>query len=46
VKGFAITLALGVVISLFAAIFVTRTLLSVSADIVTDESTQHKLYGA
>jgi preprotein translocase subunit SecD len=28
VKGFALTLALGVVISLFTALFVTRTLLN------------------
>lgn len=45
VKGFAVTLALGVIISLFSAIFITRTLLSVSADVVKEES-HHRLYGA
>lgn len=32
VKGFSVTLALGVVISLFAAIFVTRTLLGITLE--------------
>lgn len=34
VKGFAITLALGVAVSLFCAIMVTRTLLQIVADLV------------
>ncbi len=34
VKGFAITLALGVGISLFSAIFVTRTFLAISLDVI------------
>ncbi len=34
VKGFAITLSLGVVVSLFSAIFVTRTFLAVTLDYV------------
>ncbi len=32
VKGFALTLALGMIISLFSAIMITRTLLSIAAD--------------
>ncbi len=32
VKGFAITLALGVIISLFSALYITRTLLAVALD--------------
>jgi preprotein translocase subunit SecD len=34
VKGFAVTLALGVVISLFCAIFVTRTLLNLTVNFI------------
>jgi preprotein translocase subunit SecD len=33
VKGFALTLALGVAVSLFSAIFVTRTLLHLLIDV-------------
>jgi preprotein translocase subunit SecD len=45
VKGFALTLALGMMVSLFSAIFVTRTLLAVSVDIVKPEN-QYKWFGA
>ncbi len=34
VKGFALTLALGMIISLFSAIMITRTLLSIAADAI------------
>jgi preprotein translocase subunit SecD len=45
VKGFALTLALGMMVSLLSAIFVTRTLLAVSADVVKPEN-QYKWFGA
>ncbi|MEN4100752.1 MAG: protein translocase subunit SecD [Anaerolineaceae bacterium] len=45
VKGFALTLALGMAVSLFSAIFVTRTLISVSVDLVKPEN-QYKWFGA
>jgi len=45
VKGFALTLALGMAVSLFSAIFVTRTLLAVSVDFVKPEN-QYKWFGA
>jgi preprotein translocase subunit SecD len=45
VKGFALTLALGMVVSLFSAIFVTRTLLAVSVDLVKPEN-HYKWFGA
>ncbi|MBI3309005.1 MAG: protein translocase subunit SecD, partial [Candidatus Melainabacteria bacterium] len=32
-KGFAVTLAIGVLVSMFSAIFVTKTLLSLSTKI-------------
>ncbi|MEN4042230.1 MAG: protein translocase subunit SecD, partial [Anaerolineaceae bacterium] len=44
VKGFALTLALGMAVSLFSAIFVTRTLISVSVDLVKPEN-QYKWFG-
>ncbi|MCC6148518.1 MAG: protein translocase subunit SecD [Anaerolineaceae bacterium] len=34
VKGFAVTLALGVIVSLFSAVFITRTLLNVVVDLI------------
>lgn len=37
VKGFALTLALGVLVSLFAAVFVSRTFLSVVVDFIKPE---------
>lgn len=40
VKGFALTLALGVLVSLFTAVFVTRTFLSIVVDYIKPE--QHK----
>lgn len=40
VKGFALTLALGVIVSLFTAVFVTRNLLSVVLDYVKPERYQ------
>ena len=45
VKGFALTLALGVAVSLLCAIFVTRTLLGLIIDLVKP-STTSKLLGA
>ncbi len=45
VKGFAVTLALGVAISLFAAIFISRTLLSLVVDFVKPTDHQ-KWFGA
>lgn len=45
VKGFALTLALGVVVSLFTAVFVTRTLLSIVADFIKADQHQ-KWFGA
>jgi preprotein translocase subunit SecD len=45
VKGFALTLALGMAVSLFSAIFVTRTLLAVTVDIVKPEN-HYKWFGA
>jgi preprotein translocase subunit SecD len=45
VKGFALTLALGMIVSLFSAIFVTRTLLAVSVDLVKPEN-HYKWFGA
>jgi preprotein translocase subunit SecD len=44
VKGFAFTLALGVAVSLFTAIIVTRTLLHVVLDNI-DFSERHSLFG-
>ncbi|MEN6580024.1 MAG: protein translocase subunit SecD [Anaerolineaceae bacterium] len=40
VKGFALTLALGVIVSLFTAVFVTRNLLSVVLDYIKPERYQ------
>jgi len=40
VKGFALTLALGVLVSLFTAVFVTRSLLAVILNFVKPERTQ------
>ncbi len=45
VKGFALTLAIGVIVSLFTAIVVTRTLLSITTDAVKPNQYQ-KLFGA
>ncbi|MRS05581.1 protein translocase subunit SecD, partial [bacterium] len=45
VKGFAVTLALGVVISLFAAILITRTLLSLVVELINPADHQ-KWFGA
>jgi preprotein translocase subunit SecD len=45
VKGFALTLALGVVVSMFSAIVTTRTFLSLSLDIV-DPVKHTKWFGA
>lgn len=45
VKGFAVTLALGVVISLFAAIFITRTLLNLVVDLI-NPADHKKWFGA
>lgn len=45
VKGFALTLALGVVVSLFTAVYVTRTFLSLTTDAVKPDQYQ-KLFGA
>jgi len=44
VKGFALTLALGVLVSMFTAIFITRSLLAVVLEYVKPERTQ-KLFG-
>ncbi len=40
VKGFALTLALGVLVSLFTAVFVTRSLLAVVLDYIKPDRTQ------
>lgn len=45
VKGFALTLAIGVMVSLFTAIVVTRTFLSIATDAVKPNQYQ-KLFGA
>jgi len=45
VKGFALTLAIGVVVSLFTAVVVTRTFLSITTDAVKPNQYQ-KLFGA
>lgn len=45
VKGFALTLAIGVLVSLFTAIVVTRTFLSITTDAVKPSQYQ-KLFGA
>jgi preprotein translocase subunit SecD len=34
VKGFALTLALGVMVSLFTAVFVSRTFLGIAVDFI------------
>ena len=44
VKGFALTLALGVLVSLFTAVFVTRSILSVVIDYIKQENIQ-KTFG-
>lgn len=40
VKGFALTLAIGVAVSLFAAIFITRTLLGIVLEAINPANTQ------
>jgi preprotein translocase subunit SecD len=45
VKGFALTLALGMLVSLFSAIVVTRTLLSVTIDYI-NPAKHYKWFGA
>ncbi len=45
VKGFAITLALGVAVSLFSAIVVTRTFLSISVDLIKQPEKHLKWFG-
>jgi preprotein translocase subunit SecD len=45
VKGFAITLALGVAISLFSAIVVTRTFLAISLDHIKHPENHLKWFG-
>lgn len=45
VKGFAITLALGVAVSLFSAIVVTRTFLSISLDLIKQPEKHLKWFG-
>jgi preprotein translocase subunit SecD len=45
VKGFAITLALGVGVSLFSAIFVTRTFLAISLDVIKHPENHLKWFG-
>jgi preprotein translocase subunit SecD len=45
VKGFAITLALGVAISLFSAIVVTRTFLAISLDLIKHPENHLKWFG-
>ena len=45
VKGFAITLALGVAVSLFCAIMVTRTLLQIAADLLKPNISKSKWFG-
>jgi preprotein translocase subunit SecD len=41
IKGFAVTLSIGIVASMFTALIFVRYLLNLSADFVTN----HKLYG-
>lgn len=45
VKGFAITLALGVAVSLFSAIVVTRTFLAIALDLVKHPENHLKWFG-
>ena len=45
VKGFALTLAIGVGVSLFAAIFVTRTLLNIATSLIDNPSKHLNLFG-
>jgi len=45
VKGFAITLALGVLVSLFSAIVVTRTFLAIALDLVKHPENHLKWFG-
>jgi preprotein translocase subunit SecD len=45
VKGFAVTLALGVVVSLFCAIFVTRTLLNLTIDLISNSQQKLSWFG-
>jgi preprotein translocase subunit SecD len=45
VKGFAITLALGVGVSLFSAIFVTRNFLAISLDLIKHPENHLKWFG-
>lgn len=45
VKGFAVTLALGVLVSLFTAIFVTRTFLAISLDLIKHPENHLKWFG-
>lgn len=45
VKGFAITLALGVAVSLFSAIVVTRTFLGISLDLIKQPEKHLKWFG-
>ena len=45
VQGFAFTLALGVVVSLFTAIVVTRTLLNVALDLIRDPDSRLHWFG-
>lgn len=45
VKGFAITLALGVAVSLFSAIYVTRTFLAISVDLIKQPEKHLKWFG-
>ncbi len=45
VKGFAVTLALGVAVSLFTAIFVTRTFLAISLDVIKHPENHLKWFG-
>ncbi len=46
VKGFAVTLALGVIISLFSATFITRTFLSYVVDWFSNSTDYKKWFGA
>ncbi len=45
VKGFAVTLALGVAVSLFTAIFVTRTVLEIVMGMIEDPEKRPGLFG-
>jgi len=45
VKGFAITLLLGVAVSLFTAIFVTRTFLAIAMDMIKNPENHLKWFG-